>query len=312
MTVNPGMLARAILTIWLAAATSAAPAADTNVLILRGEDSVARQAAEFVASELVGQGISGQSIRQFDSNDPESAAAAMRGFRAAENPVVVAVGPKALRPALRVAAGRPIVATMISLATLEEAGIPGDRLHAIVLDQPMPRLLNLIQAALPEARKVGVLAGPASLMTLRMLVRQAQDRRLMVSADIMTATDDVVPALERLVPRMDMLLAVPDPLVHNRNTVQPLLLTTYRAGIPVVAYSESYLHAGAAVALFSTPAQIARQTAETVRQIAERQPIPAIQTPRYFSVGVNASVARSLGLSLPSVSELQERLGGLE
>ena len=37
---------------------------------------------------------------------------------------------------------------------------------------------------------------------------------------------------------------------------QPLLLTTYRAGVPIVAYSESYLQAGAVVALYSTPPQI--------------------------------------------------------
>ncbi|WIM06219.1 MAG: hypothetical protein OHM77_02680 [Candidatus Nitricoxidivorans perseverans] len=310
--VKPGMLARAILIVSLAMTAIAAHAADPHVLILREDGPIARQTADFLLADLARQGGVGRSARQFDIAEQESASAAMRGLRAGDDAIVVAIGPRALRPASLVAAGRPIVATLVSLAALEDFGPGVERIRAIVLDQPVPRLLNLVQAALPAARRLGVLAGPSSMMPLRALVRHAQDRGLTVSADVMTASTEVVAALERLVPRMDLLLALPDPLVHNRNTVQPLLLTTYRAGIPVVTYSESYLQAGAAVALFSTPKQIALQTAEAIQQHPEKGMPPTIQTPRYFTVGVNTAVARSLGLSLPPVSELQERLSSLE
>lgn len=291
---------------------SSAMAADAHVLILREEGSIARQTADFLVAELVHQGAAGRAVRQFDLADQETTSVVMRGLRPGEDAVVVAIGPRALRPALQAAAGRPIVAALVSLAALEDFGPGIDRIRAVVLDQPMSRLLNLIQAALPSARRIGVLAGTASMLPLRTLVRHAQERGLTVAADVMTTSDEVVVALERLVPRMDLLLALPDPMVHNRNTVQPLLLTTYRAGIPVVTYSESYLQAGAAIALFTTPKQVAQQAAEAILQYPEKGLPPPVQMPRYFTVGVNSAVVRSLGLSLPSVSELQERLGGLE
>ncbi|MDP2809643.1 MAG: ABC transporter substrate binding protein [Rhodocyclaceae bacterium] len=306
------MLERAILIVSLLMTAIAAMAADSHVLILREEGPIARQTAEFLMADLARQGAVGRSIRQFEIGDQESASVVMRGLRVGEDAVVVAIGPRALRPALQVAGGRPVLAILVSLAVLEDFGPGADRIRAIVLDQPMPRLLNLVQAALPSARRLGVLAGPASMVSLRILVRHAQDRGLTVAADVMTTSGEVVAALERLVPRMELLLALPDPLVHNRNTVQPLLLTTYRADIPVVTYSESYLHAGAAVALFSTPKQVALQAAEAILQYPEKGlPLP-IQTPRYFTVGVNTAVVRSLGLSLPTAAELQERLGSLE
>jgi putative ABC transport system substrate-binding protein len=118
----------------------------------------------------------------------------------------------------------------------------------------------------------------------------------------------VVPALEKLLPRINLLLALPDPVAHNRNTVQPLLLTTYRAGIPVIGYSESYLQAGSTLALYSTVPNFTAQIIESLQQFFEGRPPAAIQVPRYYTVGINNAVARSLGLLLPSERELQDRL----
>jgi ABC-type uncharacterized transport system substrate-binding protein len=110
---------------------------------------------------------------------------------------------------------------------------------------------------------------------------------------------------------MGVLLAMPDSLAHNRNTVQPLLLTTYRAGIPVVAYSESYQQAGAVLALYSTVPQVVAQVVDSLQQIREGKALPNHQSPRYFTVGVNSAVARSLGLALPTADEIGGRLRSL-
>ena len=127
------------------------------------------------------------------------------------------------------------------------------------------------------------------------------------------ASEEVIPALDRLLPRANLLLALPDPLTHNRNTVQPVLLTTYRARVPVLAYSEAYQQAGAVLALYSTVPQIVAQVIETLRQLQDGKVLLGAQlSPRYFTVGINTSVARSLGLTLPAAGELQEKLRGLE
>jgi hypothetical protein len=68
--------------------------------------------------------------------------------------------------------------------------------------------------------------------------------------------------------------------------------------------------AGALLAVFSTPAQIGRQLGEELVALAEESgPLPPPRHPRYFSVEVNARVARSLGLTVPSAAVLERRLG---
>jgi ABC-type uncharacterized transport system substrate-binding protein len=73
-------------------------------------------------------------------------------------------------------------------------------------------------------------------------------------------------------------------------------LTTYRARIPLVAFSPAYVKAGAVLAVYSTPAQVARRAVEMLRQWQSGRGLPSPQNPREFEVVVNERVAASLGL----------------
>lgn len=295
------LLSSLLFAMLFAFAVSTPALAETRVLILHEESAVARQAGELLEREIVALRWpvavtvvpAGRSIPS--SSDGEQ--------------VMVALGGQAVPIALRHSGGRPVIAALLSQSALEDTSIKaGDRLSAILLDQPAERWINLIQSAFPGVQQVGMLAGKSIHKTARALERKMSDRRLGLAIEFVAGPEEVVPAIERLVPRMALLLALPDPMVHNRNTVQPLLLTTYRAGIPVVAYSESYQQAGAVLALYSTVPQIVAQIIDTLQLVREGRSLPAVQSPRYYTVGVNTAVARSLGLSLPSAIDLNERL----
>jgi putative tryptophan/tyrosine transport system substrate-binding protein len=298
-----GLRLRDLLVVWLAMTTTAVVAGESRVLIVREDSAVSRQAADLLVHDL---GLIGWTAAEAAIGSEQPLVTHLE-----HEQMLVALGARALAVAQRHAGGRPLVAALVGQSTLEETAYGGtDRLSAILLDQPPERWGSLIQAAFPNLQQVGMLVGPASQKVARLAERKLADRRLTLVTESVSSQDDVVPALERLLPRMGLMLALPDPLVHNRNTVQPLLLTTYRAGIPVVAYSESYQQAGAVLALYSTIPQIVAQVIETIQQIQEGRPPPAVQWPRHFTVGVNTSVARSLGLSLPSGAELPARLRG--
>jgi putative ABC transport system substrate-binding protein len=232
---------------------------------------------------------------------------------AAPPDIVIAVGLQSLRQAVHQTAARQIISVLLTRAALEDetiqSGLRGEReLFAIVLDQPTTRYLDLLRIALPQRTRVGVLLGPTTAGMQKVLERQAAERGLQLEAERLGLEDNLVVSLERLLVQVNVMLALPDAVVHNRNTVQPLLLTTYRVGIPVLAYSEAYSQAGALLALYSTPAQLARQTAELGRELMVGRNPQKISPPRYFTVGVNAAVARSLGLKLPDAATLNARL----
>ncbi|HET7064066.1 MAG TPA: ABC transporter substrate binding protein [Rudaea sp.] len=182
------------------------------------------------------------------------------------------------------------------------------RVSALFIDQPLSRQLDLLRAALPERRRVGVILGPSSQELKGKLAAQARSRELTLKFARVGESSGVYAALQSVMPDSDLLLLVPDPIATNADTVYGLLLTSYRAQIPVVGYSEGLLNAGALVSLFSTAKQQGRQGAEIASRILAHETLPAPQHPKYFTVRVNASVARSLGLHLPTEASLYSAL----
>ncbi|MEQ6341485.1 MAG: hypothetical protein M3A44_07470 [Gammaproteobacteria bacterium] len=182
-------------------------------------------------------------------------------------------------------------------------------LSAIYLDQPLPRQINLLRLALPQCKRLGVVLGTASQTLLPDMENAAEKEGLRIYSRIAKNDSSLIATLNDVLAESDMILAIPDPLIFNRYTVQNLLLTTYRQKIPVIGFSQAYVRAGALMAVYSTPAQIGQQVAEVLRLAATRNwKLPAPQYPRYYTITINRQVARSLELRLPNENELQLRL----
>ena len=187
--------------------------------------------------------------------------------------------------------------------------------YALYLDQPGERMLNLLRLLLPNASTVGIIASPFSAHKLDELQKIARQNNLNLLHRTIENERQLPPVLDTLLQKIDVLLALPDPMVHNRNTVPHLLLTTYRYGVPVIGFSRAYVTAGAIAAVYSTPAQIARQISEFTGQFLS----PSGGTlraggyyPANFSIAVNDNVAKSMGLSVPDSSQLETKLLDVE
>jgi ABC-type uncharacterized transport system substrate-binding protein len=212
----------------------------------------------------------------------------------------------------------PVLAVLVPRAWYAKTGrlrlTEGGRrsASAIYIDQPFDRQVQLIRLAFPEVRRVGVLLSEEQAGLLGELEETLRSQRLSLVHATLAEGERLITPLENVLSEADLLLAVPDPLVFNRNTAQSLFLTSYRYRDPVLGYSRSLTRAGALLSLHSSPAQIGRQAAEWVTTALGgtqvRLPSPAY--PAYFSVSINEQVARSLGFGLPPEDELEKRLGG--
>lgn len=232
--------------------------------------------------------------------------------------LAVAVGVGAAEALAVLPEGPPVLAVLVPRAWYLRTGrmrpgADGRRgVSAIYLDQPFDRLALLIRLALPDVRKVGVLVSTGQSGVISELDSALRAQGLGLVYATLTPGERPIPPLETVLMDADMLLALPDPQVFNRNTAQSLLLTSYRYHDPVLGYSHSLTRAGALLSLHSSPVQIGRQTAESIKNILRsgkaRLPPPAY--PRYFSVSINDQVARSLGFTLPSEADLEKSLKG--
>lgn len=233
----------------------------------------------------------------------------------ADASLVLAVGAGAARAMARSDGTVPVLSVLVPRLAFERILSESGRrsrpssFSALYLDQPLSRQLNLLRLALPGRKRVAALLGPESAGMSQRLRAAAGKAGFELQSEQVSEEGEIVPALNRLLPGNDVLLALPDGGVFNRNTARPILLTTYRYQRPLVGFSQAYVTAGALAAVYSTPAQMARQTVELLRGLpAGRVSLGTPQYPAYFSVAVNRNVARSLGLDVPDEAWLKEAL----
>jgi len=246
-------------------------------------------------------------------------ARALRPASLKETRLAVAVGVLAADALAALPNPPPILAVLVPRAWYVKSGRErltddGNRLaSAIYIDQPIERQAALIRLAFPGAHRVGVLLSANQSGLLDELETDLRTQGLSLVNAILAKDEQLITPLENVLSEADLLLALPDPVVFNRNTAQSILLTSYRYRHPVFGYSRSLTRAGALLSLHSSPAEIGRQTAEWVSNalLGPVVRLPAPAHPAYFSISINEQVARSLGFTLPPEAALEKRLGGM-
>jgi putative tryptophan/tyrosine transport system substrate-binding protein len=231
--------------------------------------------------------------------------------------LVIALGVKALEVSSKLKYTTPVLGVFTPLPAFNELLYKSGRrlgiFSAIVLDQPYKRQIELARIILPKAKNLGVLLGSTSNRYEDFLREAAEKSGFNIEVEEVGSTNDLIPKLEKIFETNDVLLAIPDPLVYNRETAQSILLTSYRHQVPVFGYSRSYVKAGALASVFSNAKHLAKQAAEVAieAQIATNL-LPPPQVPKYFSVIVNRQVERSLNLKLGDENVIYEKLLALE
>ena len=231
---------------------------------------------------------------------------------------IVAVGVQAMRNAAAWDNAPPVLNVLVPRASYDKLVAESGRLRrraqfsAIYLDQPLMRQLNVIRQVLPGKQRVSAVVGPDSSLLLPRLRAAIARAGLAVVIEEVASEPEILPALSRVLPVSDVLLALPDSVVFTRDTARAVLLATYRHQKPLIGFSQAYVNAGALAAAFSTPEQIARQTAEFLQGLpSARGTLPAPVYPAYFSVAVNRSVARALALDIAQDAVLQTVVAGM-
>jgi len=282
-----------------------------SVVIVQSEDSTPYQeVTEQIRAGFVNLGQEAPTLRVIQASSLRVGDSA---FHAVD--LVVPVGVHALEAVAKLRLRAPIFSVLTPKSAIDQIAKDYPALEprtfsVLYLDQPAVRRMALIRHALPGRKRVGVLLGPESSDAVRGLQAAAREQGLQLETERVASADELLPALKRVLAKSDTLLALPDAQIINKNTAQSILLTSYRAQDPMVAYSKSYVTAGALAAVYSTPAQIGQQAAELLVQLVQAKTLmlPPSQYPKYFTVSVNYQVARSLGLTIEDEATLLQRI----
>ena len=285
-------------------------AAPKQVLVLLSEDAVLyKEAANALREGLESEVSSGKLlIRTLVIGE-----GGLSAVSAPPDTLLVPLGAKATQATEHL--DQAILAGLLSRQTYEKFFIssghnPRRPVSTVYLDQPLVRHMQLVHALQPRAQSVGVLLGSAQTAVQPALLNAARASGLSLTSTTVNSGAEVFPALQNLLPNVDVLLLLPDPSVINRHTVQNLMLSAYRQHVPAVAYSQDLVQVGALAAVFSTPQQIGRQLAEIIQNIlpGKNWDLPPPVYPKYFTINTNASVARALEINVPGEASLRQRM----
>ena len=304
-------LLRICISLTLLLCMAAAQAQQLVRVISSGKGAAFEQAWLALSQELARGGLGATDVHYINLADVAPGKAG-----ADEARVTVTLGTQAFLQVMAANPRGPVVAALIPRAaveaTLQQAGKKAyPAVSALYLDQPFTRQLNLLRLAMPEARTVGVIWGPESGSQRAQLAAVAKNQGLTLREGELTPGEPLITALKAAMANADVLLAVPDANVYNAATASDILLTTYRARMPVIAFSAAYVKAGAVLSLQTSATQVGVQVAAMAQAALQGTGVAGGQYPGAFVVDVNAYVARSLGLSLDA-QRLTEQLTNLE
>lgn len=296
-----------LVLLWLCAATGARATTPPTVVVVSSDTGLAyTEAADALVRGLVRPRLPEIQVQRMT-------VAEFSATRPPTPQLYVALGAQAALVLARAQPTVPVLCTLLPRQAferaLEQGGFKASRqFSALLLDQPLSRQLALVRLALPGAKRLGVLWGPESKALAPAMASLATAQGLQLVQADWVAGQPVFAGVRQVLESADVLLALPDPEVFNTHTVQHLLLASFRARVPMVAFSPAYVRAGALLAVYVTPAQLGEQAAEVAQGVLQGKDLPAQPIhSRRFSVQVNDHVARALGLSLDA-DELSHQL----
>lgn len=182
------------------------------------------------------------------------------------------------------------------------------RITAVFLDQPVRRQIALLREALPDWSTIALISGPTTRELGTALAAEASRSGMSVRHSEIESDRELFRALQQTLEAPALLMAVPDRDLYNSRTIQNILLTSYRRNSPLIGFSAAYVRAGALIAVYSQPSQVATQTAEAVAAVLQGGVVPPPRFPVAFEVDINQTVARSLRIRLDSARVLEARL----
>jgi ABC-type uncharacterized transport system substrate-binding protein len=237
-----------------------------------------------------------------DLHSPNSPAELAASLQHESSRLIITIGGDALDAVIARKVDIPLVATMIMRS--EQAR--GPRLaSAIHLDIPLADILAELKSVFPLKTRVAVIRNP-SLAGQADTASLARARALGFSVQITDCRnpEELLQALRSLKGRVDFVLCLPDTVLYNGTTVKPIILASLESHLLIVAFSQSFVRAGAAIGVYPDFRDIGIQTGAIAQRQLAGQPVAAEEGPRKLVVAVNQRVIRLLGI------EYKPRLDG--
>ncbi|MCC1497295.1 hypothetical protein [Alcanivorax sp. 1008] len=199
--------------------------------------------------------------------------------------------------------GIPVIGVHVSRSALQSARDAGCLCSAVYREATTAAQILVLREMLPAARRVGVLLGPGFAGD----EQQLEIPGILFERRSVSNVQQLPAVLAELLPRVDVLLALPDPALYNADTARLILLSSYRQGKPVIGPDEQFVRAGSLAAAYPS----VEGMIEATLKLLQHDGLPATMPEAAYAraaVAWNVHVARSYGVIAPDIPAIERRL----
>ncbi|TYC63887.1 ABC transporter substrate-binding protein [Marinobacter sp. BW6] len=226
-----------------------------------------------------------------------------------DNGPIITVGPSAFSRVRQANRSAPILAMLVDRPFISGfAGRSPGQITAVLYDVPLIRQALTGKAILPQATKIALLATADSVELYEPLIDELPAYGMSARIFLVESNDNLISTLVRALGYGDFLLAAPDSAIYNPRTIKHILLTAYRRNQIVIGPTQAYVKAGSLASSYGPFPEMVEMAGDFLATFFETGQFPPPAYPQEFRVDVNAQVARSLNIPLPSREDIATRV----
>jgi len=209
---------------------------------------------------------------------------------------VLAIGIEAVRR-VQTLKNIPIFYTMVPHTML---GFIPENISGVSMLISSEKQLDTIIETFPQVKRIGMVYDPQKdISFLKDALHHAAARGITLVTEKAFRPADVPGLIEGMKDRIDLFWMVPDTTVITPETVNALLLFSFRNRVPVFSFAPKYVEMGAVAAISVDPFDLGAQAGEISRNPElqrKRQPVHAL--PYKTVLTINQTVAKKIGIKI--------------
>ena len=216
---------------------------------------------------------------------------------------IISIGNNAARAVSQYKSNATIIYSLTPDNTHLTANTPciNKNCYEVYINQPIYRYIKLFKFLFPANETLVFVKTRQNTTQLKQLRSAAKKLGVSYKEIEISESSNIARTLINKLNKNDVLLALPNTQIYNKNNAKSIILSTYHKNVPIIAYSKSFAKAGALISLYSSIENIAEETANLANKISSiGQQKQKQYYPENFSVEINSAVSQSLNINLAS------------
>jgi putative ABC transport system substrate-binding protein len=212
--------------------------------------------------------------------------------------VVVTIGSEAAETVVGQHPTAPVIAAATMAQLFSKDAARGRPVSVLPVQSTLPAVLEAVRRVFPGKLRLGMLRNPTlSDLGADALKTAAEAAGFSPRIVDCPGPGKLLESFQSLKDQSDFVLCFPDAALYNSATVKPLVLASLHHRLPLIGFSESFVRAGAVLAVYPDFRDLGARAADLAQKLLNGQSVVRMEYSRRSRVAINQNITRLLGVS---------------